>query len=329
MMYSCPELQPACEWVINNVHEKKYDDVNAVVFHGCDIGNEEFSPQGYAQRYGQKNRGQSYWIIMGESHASCPAQIDPKYRDHIDYCMGLDLDCAVPMTSAHRVVGISYFHLTPKRDDADGIFISSNCNPHNNRIKWMTYLVQSSGLRIHSYGRCLHNQDWPGEDKGQDSKEKYELMGTYKFCFTMDNTDQKDYISEKLFQALAAGCVPVYMGAPNIDDYMPQENAIVNANKFNSPEDLGNHLKELLKDNAKYEEHLKWKNGGQGHEQSLERIRWLLRLSQNTMYCRLCTKVLEHVSMHRPLVNQQGKVQDPTLDDSVNLEAMWKENSNW
>ena len=42
----------------------------------------------------------------------------------------------------------------------------------------------------------------------------------------MSVTD-RDYITERLWQGLRAGAVPVYFGAPNVRDYLPDRDAVV------------------------------------------------------------------------------------------------------
>ncbi len=51
------------------------------------------------------------------------------------------------------------------------------------------------------------------------------------------------YVSEKFFHALASGCVPVYMGASDVDLYLPAHNAIIHANDFADAAALGRYLK--------------------------------------------------------------------------------------
>ena len=51
------------------------------------------------------------------------------------------------------------------------------------------------------------------------------------------------YVSEKFFHALASGCVPVYMGASDVDLYLPAPNAIIHANDFADAAALGRYLK--------------------------------------------------------------------------------------
>ncbi len=51
---------------------------------------------------------------------------------------------------------------------------------------------------------------------------KLDILADYKFTFCPDNHEHVDYIDEKLFDALFAGSVPVYIGAPNVDDHIPE-----------------------------------------------------------------------------------------------------------
>ena len=51
------------------------------------------------------------------------------------------------------------------------------------------------------------------------------------------------YISEKLFDALMAGTVPVYLGEKNITKFVPSE-CFVNASQFGSHQDLLLYLRD-------------------------------------------------------------------------------------
>jgi hypothetical protein len=49
----------------------------------------------------------------------------------------------------------------------------------------------------------------------------------YKFCVAMENSIQLDYISEKVWDALTAGCVPIYMGSSRARYTVPDPNSII------------------------------------------------------------------------------------------------------
>jgi len=54
--------------------------------------------------------------------------------------------------------------------------------------------------------------------------QKRPVLERYKYCICYENArDFTGYISEKIFDAFFAGCVPVYWGAPNVLDHIPAE----------------------------------------------------------------------------------------------------------
>jgi hypothetical protein len=58
-------------------------------------------------------------------------------------------------------------------------------------------------------------------------RSKYEVMSRYRFSICYENSrDIPGYISEKIFDSMAAGCVPVYRGAPNISALIDQDTYI-------------------------------------------------------------------------------------------------------
>ncbi len=71
---------------------------------------------------------------------------------------------------------------------------------------------------------------------------KWELYGHYKFGLCYENmVDQPGYISLKIFDCLRSGCVPVYLGAPDIADYVDKA-AFIDRRSFVSLDDLGTYL---------------------------------------------------------------------------------------
>ncbi len=47
-----------------------------------------------------------------------------------------------------------------------------------------------------------------------------EILKGYKFGIYFENTFFDDYITEKIFNALEMNTIPIYCGAPNLDDYI-------------------------------------------------------------------------------------------------------------
>ena len=56
------------------------------------------------------------------------------------------------------------------------------------------------------------------------AKNKFEVLAKSRFCICFENAkDIPGYITEKLFDSLFAGCVPIYWGEPNIQKIVPSE----------------------------------------------------------------------------------------------------------
>ena len=50
--------------------------------------------------------------------------------------------------------------------------------------------------------------------------EKYKGIEEYAFYFSMEHSIANDYLTEKIVDAIMCEAVPIYIGAPNIDQYM-------------------------------------------------------------------------------------------------------------
>lgn len=75
----------------------------------------------------------------------------------------------------------------------------------------------------------------------------------------MENSVLQDYVTEKVYDGLIAGCVPVYLGAPNVHEFIPEDNAIVDYQKLGSPQSLKAELERLADDEESYTAKLAWK----------------------------------------------------------------------
>lgn len=96
------------------------------------------------------------------------------------------------------------------------------------------------------------------EDTGRNSK--LNLYRKYKFVIAFENAIEEDYVTEKFYDPLLAGSVPVYLGAPNIRNFQPGEHCFVDVNVFDSPKELAGFLKDCCRDDCLYEQFHSWRN---------------------------------------------------------------------
>lgn len=76
-------------------------------------------------------------------------------------------------------------------------------------------------------------------------KSKQVTLSEYKFSICYENAEKlSGYITEKIFDCFFAGCVPIYWGAPNISDSIP-DNCFIDRRLFKSHEELYSFIKNM------------------------------------------------------------------------------------
>lgn len=75
-------------------------------------------------------------------------------------------------------------------------------------------------------------------------EDKYRKLSEYNFALAFENCQLSGYITEKIFDCFFAGTVPIYLGAPDIKEYIP-ENCFIDMRKFKNYEELRKFLKSL------------------------------------------------------------------------------------
>jgi hypothetical protein len=156
---------------------------------------------------------------------------------------------------------------------ASVLFASSNCNSLSGREAWVAEFMRH--VPVDSVGRCLNNRD--GDAGGpagvpphmlmrEDSANfndalaaKHALAAAYKFVLAVENTVAPDYVTEKFYDPLEAGAVPIYLGAPNIDDFAPGAGAFIDA-RGRTPADVAAEVAAADADDALYARYHAWRS---------------------------------------------------------------------
>ncbi|MBI2743549.1 MAG: hypothetical protein HYX48_06500 [Chlamydiales bacterium] len=76
------------------------------------------------------------------------------------------------------------------------------------------------------------------------SQTKFEVMKQFRFCVCFENSFINGYITEKIFACFAAGCIPIYLGAPNVEKYIPKE-CLIDYRDFRDNEELYSFIKTM------------------------------------------------------------------------------------
>ena len=148
------------------------------------------------------------------------------------------------------------------------------------------------GVTVDSYGKCLHNKDFPG---GGDVHER--TLARYKFLLVLEPFAAEDYVTESFYRALALGVVPVYLGAPNAAQrFAPGRRSFVRVDAFGSTEQLAHYLRWLDDHDDEYAKLLAWKTAAGGVPAPLGELvnSSLVRVG---LHCRLCLRAHERLSL--------------------------------
>lgn len=160
---------------------------------------------------------------------------------------------------------------------------------------FFSYLGEKSGrntyveelvrhIDVHSYGRFLRNRTLP-DDNGAETKLR--VISEYKFNLAYENSIEKDYLTEKFFDPLQVGCVPVYMGAPNADDFAPGDHCFINAADFSGPKELAEFLLDLNEDDGAYNAYHAWRK-----QPCREKYQAYYRIQNIPPFERLCQAII-------------------------------------
>lgn len=230
-------------------------------------------------------------LVSMESDANYPL-IRPQAAKHagFDLTSSTRADSDVPLTYAtgrvdYLAAPLPFANKTRGGRAMAAAFIS-NCKPQE-RLDVMR-MLRKHGVTVDSYGSCHHSKDIPGDARNTRSRAaKLQLQRQYLFTLSFENSRARDYVTEKLFDALAVGSVPIYLGADNVGDFAPTENvdeSIVRVSEFESVADLAQSIRRLARDEAAYGRLLSWK--GAPIRAGLRRVLELNTPSGSN--CRLC-----------------------------------------
>ncbi|KAJ9460388.1 Glycoprotein 3-alpha-L-fucosyltransferase A [Diplonema papillatum] len=181
------------------------------------------------------------------------------------------------------------------------VAVVSNCKYHTtNRSAVMAELdrllqMKTQGReQLFMFGGCH-----PGREKDiikrehpsckvKSEKERYKekmcILRQYKFVVSIDNSRDEGYVTEKVYHALISGAVPLYAGAPDIEDFVPLPNSVL---KIEPSASLGPIVDYMLKASSPPPETEWW-------EKSWSK-EFLASLHGENPACRICSDIYRGV----------------------------------
>lgn len=121
---------------------------------------------------------------------------------------------------------------------------------HNDKGRRKMFEQFSAIDRVDCDGKLFHNND---DLKQRYHDDKLEYLRHYRFNLTPENTNYKGYVTEKLFEAISSGCIPIYHGSENNPEPdILNKDAIIFIEVGAENEQALNLVSELNSDKAKY-----------------------------------------------------------------------------
>eukprot|EP01031_Cornospumella_fuschlensis_P037806 gene37806-45928_t len=173
-------------------------------------------------------------------------------------------------------------------------YIASDCHRRDSANANRDGVVQELrdlGLRIDGLGRCMHTPHVPegyGLPKTRDTRYnlhlKKQVIGKYMFHMAFENSIEDGYVTEKPFDALIAGTVPVYLGDPNtLKQLLPHPKAAICVQDYPDRASLVKYLNYLMQNETAYEEHRAWRKTFNYDDNIRHKA-----LMNESWYCKIC-----------------------------------------
>jgi hypothetical protein len=145
-----------------------------------------------------------------------------------------------------RMKGFDYFHYPQTRveifekyfNHKNRKFITLiNANKQPASYKKELYTERLLAIKYFSdYGLDLYGRGWDTQIKFSalfkqyidksfrgSVDDKYKTLSKYKFAICYENSAYPGWVTEKIFDCFLVGTVPIYLGAPDIGEYVPKE----------------------------------------------------------------------------------------------------------
>ena len=162
------------------------------------------------------------------------------------------------------------------------LHIASKCNKVSSDRNSLVEKLVERGL-VDSYGKCQHNKDFTSVQKYPPSSAARDgLMKKYAFVTAFENSFYPGYVTEKLWDPLILGSLPIYLGSPNAKSVFP-EDSFVDVNDFVSYDHLCDWIEYLAENRKSYNGYHSWRNNS-----IPTRVKEFWQFTNQDVNCRLC-----------------------------------------
>ncbi|XP_061699923.1 4-galactosyl-N-acetylglucosaminide 3-alpha-L-fucosyltransferase 9-like [Syngnathoides biaculeatus] len=221
-----------------------YNKSDGVIIHHRDIrSNLSHLPPPHQRPSFQK------WIWMNlesPTHSSQLAVMKNLFNLTLNYRR--DADIPVPYGSLIFIEGVDNF--VPPRKNKLLCWIVSHWKQNMARVKYYNELQKH--IKVDVYGKAFN--------KSITRQDYVSILTSCKFYLAFENSIHKDYITEKFYNSLGMGTVPVVLGPSrhNYENFV-QGDAFIHVDDFASPKDLADYILQLDKNEERYRRFFEWR----------------------------------------------------------------------
>ncbi len=124
-------------------------------------------------------------------------------------------------------------------------FMYTNCDEKYEGVKYRNifYDKLNEKLKVDSLGKCKNNN----YIKNGSHYNSNIIFRDYKFVIAIENNFIDGYITEKLINPILAGCIPIYYGAKDVNNYFNKDR-IINIRDYNTIEECIEYILKVNND---------------------------------------------------------------------------------
>ncbi|KAI8646089.1 hypothetical protein BD408DRAFT_410652 [Parasitella parasitica] len=235
-------LPYSCQFTHNR---SQLRDSSVVVFHASDMGDTNDLPPL------DENRA---WVY----HNAEAPKYQPDIIDKMQYSMTYRLDSDFPWGYLEKDYLLQHMQKPVNKQQykrsTPVVWIVSNCKASNYRHHYVREL--SKWIDVDIYGRCMNNQIYP------ENTTTVDLISQYHFYLSFENSNCKDYVTEKLSNAYAAGTIPIVDGPTDYGPFIPNTHSVIRVDQFQNPEELATYLQRVLAEKELYDLYFDYRREG-------------------------------------------------------------------
>lgn len=240
------------------------DQYDAIVFHGP-----EYNPISQKDHPSKRSDHQIYVYLSLESPQNGP--VKSSLNGYFNYTMTHRLDSDIvlsyyaifdyggnytapqdnPNWTVPNFSNLEKYNEINKQKKLPVAWFVSNCGSQNKREMYVKELQKY--IKVDIYGSC-----GPLNCPRSNERHCFDLLNTYYFYLSFENSNCKDYVTEKISNALANNVVPIVLGGANYTKFLPPHSYIKASGT--SPKDLAYTLQLLINSPESYAKYFWWNN---------------------------------------------------------------------